>query len=541
MTTLAFRSFSGVAPRLTPYRLPMHMAQVASNIDLVSRTSQPFKQPLSVSTGYTPNALSSIYRFGQDLISDTQYWFHFAGFDVDFVKGAIAQDQTERTYFSGFGAPKVTDNTLGLVGGPPYPADYYTLGVPAPTVKPNVDVTGAGTGDAEARAYVYTYVSGWGEESAPSPASDVDDVQSGQTVTISAMQTGPAGDYNVTAKRVYRSVTGSAGTLYYFVKEIPIGDVSTVDNVTTLGEPLQTEGWVPPPSNSYGMTQMANGITLLFDGYDVCPSVQYAPYAYPVGYRQSTDYKIVGGKAFGNQAVVCTVGNPYFVTGMAPDSLALQKIEFPQGCVSKRSIVAVPGGVVYASPDGLVFIGADGSARLATEGLLARKDWQALNPESIHAYLWNNRYVGFYDTGIVQGGFLFEPKEQDAAFSFIDTYATAGYADLLQDELYLKITSEIHKWNAGASAMTGTWRSGVQSLGRDENMAVARVRAVTYPVTLKLYADGVLKHTQSVADQKPFRLPGDYRARQYEVEISGANEVYEAVVASSLDELVRVQ
>lgn len=540
MSALVFRTFSGVAPRFTPYRLPMQMAQVASNLDLVSRTARPFKQPLSVSTGYTPDDLSSIYRFGQDLISDTQYWFHFAGFDVDFVKAAIAQDQTERTYFSGFGAPKVTDNTLALVGGPPYPLDYYTLGVPAPTVKPNVALGGGGAGDALARAYVYTYVSGWGEESAPSPASDVIDVMEGQSVTVSNMQTGPAGDYNVTAKRIYRSVTGSSGTLYYLVKEVPIGDVSTVDDVATLGEPLQTEGWVPPPANAYGMTQMANGIALLFDGFDVCPSVQYAPYAYPVGYRQSTDFKIVGGRAFGNQAVVCTVGNPYFVTGMAPDSLALQKIEFPQGCVSKRSIVAVPGGVVYASPDGLVFIGADGSARLATEALLSREDWQALNPESISAYLWNNRYVGFYDTGVVQGGFLFEPKEQDAAFSFIDTHASAGYSDLLQDELYLKIGSEIHKWNSGASPFTGTWRSGVQSISRDENMAVARVRAVAYPVTFKLYADGVLKHTLSVPSQQVFRLPSGYRARQYEVEVSGTNEIYEAVVATSIDEIKRV-
>lgn len=538
MSVLSYPIFSGVAPRYTPPRLPRHLAQTALNIDLSARTTRPWKDPLSVSTGYAANALSSIYRFGQDVVSDTQYWFHFAGFDVDFVKGAIAQDQTERTYFTGFGAPKVTDNTLGLTAGPPYPADYYTLGVPAPTAAPTVVITGSGSGDAEARAYVYTYVTGWGEESAPSPASAAQDVLPGQTVTLSALQTGPVGDYNVTAKRIYRSVTGSAGTLYYFVKEIAVATTSTVDDAATLGEPLQTEGWVPPPTAAYGITQMANGITLVFDGFDVCPSVQYAPYAYPAGYRQSTDFKIVGGKAFGNQALVCTVGCPYLVTGVAPDSLMLSKIEFPQACVSKRSIVAVPGGCVYASPDGLVFVDASGRAFLATEKLFTREDWQALNPESIHAYLYNGRYVGFYDTGIVQGGFIFEPKEEDAAFSFIETYATAGYSDLLQDELYLKIGTEIKKWNAAGTKMSTTWRSGITTLGKPENMAVARVRAFTYPVTFKLYADGVLKHTKSVSNAEIFKMPGDYNATEYEIEITGTNEARSAIVATSVDELV---
>jgi hypothetical protein len=537
VTVLAYKRFSGVAPRATPFRLPPAMAQVASNLDLASRTFRPLSVPLSVSTGYTANALSSIYRFGQDLISDTQYWFHFAGFDVDFVKAAIAEDQTERTYFSGFGAPKVTNNTLGLVGGPPYPADYYTLGVPAPTTKPTVGKAGTGTGQSEARVYVYTYVTGWGEESAPSPASDVLDVQSGETVTVSNLLTGPVGDYNVTAKRIYRSVTGTAGTLYYFVKEVAIGVTSTDDDADDVSEPLSTVDWEPPPASAFGMTQMANGITLLLDGFDILPSVQYAPYAYPKGYRLSTDFKIVGAKAFGNQAVIATTGYPYLLSGTASDSLSLTKIEVPQACVSKRSMVNVGGGVVYASPDGLVLVSASGETRVLTENIFTRAQWQALNPESINAYFWNNRYVGFYDTGSVQGGFIFDPAEADAAFNFIGTFASAGYSDLLQDELYLKIGTEIHKWNAGASKMTGVWRSGVTTLQRSENLGAARVFAVEYPVTFKVYADGVLRHTQTVNGHDIFRLPSGYQALQYEIELSGVNEAYEALLATSPDEL----
>lgn len=517
------------------------MAQVALNLDLASRTFRPLKDPLSVSTGYTAHALSSIYRFGQDLISDTLYWFHNAGADVDYVKGAISNDQTERTYFTGNGSPKVTNNTLALTGGPPYPFDFYTLGVPPPGTAPTVVITGVGSGDVESRTYCYTFVTGWGEESAPSPASAPQDFLPGQTVTLSSLETAPAGDYNITAKRIYRSVPSSQGTLFYFVKEVSIATTSTVDDVATIGEPLKTQDWDVPPSGGYAITQMANGIMLIMDGFDVCPSVQYAPYAYPLGYRLSTDFKIVGCKAIGNAAVIGTTGCPYVIDGVSPDALSLRKIEIPQACVSKRSMVAVGGGVVYASPDGLVLIGANGFAGVITEHLFTHEQWQAFNPESIHAYHWNGRYVGFYDTGSVQGGFIFDAKEQDAAFNPISTYATAGYSDLLQDALYLKIGTAIYRWIGAGTTMSGAaWRSGITTLHKPCNFGAARVMASAYPVTLKFYADGALKATKTVANKKAFRLPGNYLANYFEIEVSGVNEVHEVVVASTMREIAGV-
>jgi hypothetical protein len=515
------------------------MAQTALNLNLESRTLRPWRGLQDIQTGLTTGTPSTIYRFGLDLLSDTQYWFNFTSKDVDLVKGPLVADQTERTIYTGDGAPKWTNNTLALTA-PPYPAAYRDLGVPAPSTAPTVSVTGTGSGTEETRVYLYTNVTTYGEESAPSPASaEVTVAASGHTVTITGFATAPTGNSSTVARRIYRSVTSATGvTNYYFIKELPNGTSSTTDDVgDAIGEPIETSDWLLPPSTMFGITAMANGVLVGFDQNDVCISVAYVPYAWPLAYRLSTDYPIVGGKAIGNQVVVLTTGNPYLLSGVAPESMTLTKLEWPQACVSKRSIVNVGGAVVFASPDGLCAVDGAGQLTNLTEALFSRDDWQALNPESMHGYVHNGRYVGFYDTGVIQGGFVFEPRQGDAAFSYIDTYATAGYADLIQDELFLKVTTKIQKWNATGAYSNYTWLSGVSTLERPENLGVAMVRADAYPVTFKLYADEVLKHTQSVSNNLPFRLPSGYKAAQYEVEISGANEVYEVLVASTPTEL----
>lgn len=56
-------------------------------------------------------------------------------------------------------------------------------------------------------------------------------------------------------------------------------------------------------------------------------------------------------------------------------------------------------------------------------------------------------------------------------------------------------------------------------------------------VTFKLYADGVLKHTQTVTDNEPFRLPGGYLSNLYEIEIISDVPVTRVSVAESIFEL----
>lgn len=58
-----------------------------------------------------------------------------------------------------------------------------------------------------------------------------------------------------------------------------------------------------------------------------------------------------------------------------------------------------------------------------------------------------------------------------------------------------------------------------------------------YDITFKLYADDVLKHTQVVTSDEPFRLPGGYLSNIYSVEIVSALPVTRVSVAENIFEL----
>lgn len=546
------RSFSGVAPALTPWKLPPGMAQVALNINPDSRTVKPWRDAVVASAGYALGTTTTIFRFGRSLISDVEYWFQWA-FDVDVVKGPIVGDATERTFYTGDGAPKWTNNTLALTGGPPYPAAYRDLGMVRPVNPPVMSVTGtAASQDYVIVGYAYTVVSPYGEESAPSPICDGQKVYSGQTASLSNFDPAPVGTGSASARRLYRSVTSSTDTNLYFVKEFGPTDLTAVDDVgTNIGEVIQTATWDPPPATMFGIVAMANGIMVGFDGYDVLPSAQYAPYAYPKEYRLSTDFPIIGGCAVGTQVLVFTMGNPYILSGTTPDALSLTKIESPEACVSKRSIVnitsAMPslsatsvmaGTVYYASQNGLCACDASGNVINVLNGIMNRDDWQALNPRSINGFTYNGRYFGFFDTGEVQGGFCFDPRGAESCLTFFSFYATGGFYDIAQDHLLLQVSSNIVLWNAADQPLTATWRSGVIETP-PQTWWGAKVRAADYneTVTFRLYGDGALIWEETVADARTFRLPCDDDCEQWEIEIETTTEVYEVILAQSTADL----
>jgi hypothetical protein len=297
---------------------------------------------------------------------------------------------------------------------------------------------------------------------------------------------------------------------------------------------------------------MANGILIGFSGNDVYPSAQYAPYAWPLKYRLSTDFPIVGGATMGNQALILTWGFPYMLTGTTPDDLKLTKIDTPEACVSKRSIrnlqspmPSIGGGTIdvgtvyYASQNGLCSCDAGGNVVNVLNGMMNRSDWQALNPASIQGYTYNGRYFGFFNTGTVQGGFCFDPRGSDASLTLFPFYATAGFMDLAQDHLLLQVGTNIVLWNASSTPLTATWRSGVIETPMQTHQ-FACVLAKSYTggtVTFKLYADGVLIWTEVVGSNRPFRVPGDDKAFQWEIEIVTTTEVYEVVLAKSAEDM----
>lgn len=390
--------------------------------------------------------------------------------------------------------------------------------------------------DDESRAYVYTYVSAYGEEGPPSPASGVIDVNPSQPVALSSMSAGPSGAYNITHKKIYRTNTGSSTTEYQYVMTVAVAVTEITDSVESeaLGAVLASSGWDAPPADMAGLFATPLGTLCGFSGNLFCESEPYLPHAWPVGYQVPLDEDIVAAGSYGNNLLVVTTGAPYLATG-SPGSRVFEKLEMGYACVSKRGFVDIGYACIYPAINGLMMAGM-GNVQLATAGILTQADWQALNPASIHGYLHDAKYVGFWDNDLSEG-FIYDPQTGD--FVLHDIPATAGYHNPATGTLHVVSNGQIVPWEGG-SAKTFIWKSKVFVMPAPHNFACAQVTAAAYPLTFKLYADGVLKHTQTVSGIQPFRLPGGFRADRYEVEVSGSSVITAVSVADSMQELGQV-
>ena len=100
-------------------------------------------------------------------------------------------------------------------------------------------------------------------------------------------------------------------------------------------------------------------------------SEAYRPHAWPPGYVITTEFPIVGIGVCGQSIVACTQGSPYLVTGVNPSSMALTKINLPEPCLHRGSIVITDTTVLYVSQNGLIQISQSGAGGNMTEGWIS--------------------------------------------------------------------------------------------------------------------------------------------------------------------------
>jgi hypothetical protein len=167
--------------------------------------------------------------------------------------------------------------------------------------------------------------------------------------------------------------------------------------------------------------------------------------------------------------------------------------------------------------------------------MFTRAQWQTtFNPPSIRAYQHDMKYIAFYTNGNISGGFIFDLTTGQLIMHTL--YATAGYNDLQADKLYTTSSDRTVKiWLAG-TALNYTWKSKKFTMPQVMGFSCAQVEAEAYPVTTKIYSDGILVHTQTVASRTPFRLPVA-PGRDWEFQIEGSTEVFSVFVAQSMEEL----
>ena len=521
--------FSGIAPKISPDKLPGNAAVIAQNCRVDRGSLRPIKAPSLVAT--LPNTANSIFYYDQ-----SSMWLYWNTTGIDVALSPVSLDAYSRFYWTGEAYPMYSYQGRPSANLP----NGFKLGVPAPGNAPTVGKSGTITGTPEDRYYVFTYVTPIGEEGPPSAPSSVISVTTTETVTLNFIADSLT-SYNLGAgalRRIYRTVQGTSGTQYQFVKDIPIATLTTTDALldAQTGELLPSAGYFPPPTDLQGIKATPNGYLVGFTGNTLCPSEAFLPHAWNPANQISFPSPVTGLAITGDSIVVFTKEMPYLVTGTTPDSLSAIQIDHPQTCANKASIVNMGGYAMFVSPDGICSVSAN-DLIVATKNFYTREQWQAFTPSTAKAFFYEGIYIVF-TSGVA---LMFDVREQPAILTQITGYSfVSGYQDLQTDTLYLleASTGKVYSWETGSS-LTAAWKTKPVRVQHPTCPAAARIFA-TGPVTVQLWADGssVFGPT-TISDSNPFRLPSGYRAMEFQaqVQVSSGVEVQSLTIADALAEL----
>jgi hypothetical protein len=491
------KDFGGLIPKLNDRSLPPNHASVAQNTQLYSGQLRGLRQPLAVADlNANPFTIERAYRLydGSTSIRDAVgTWIAFDSTDINFIRGALKNDQFDRYYAAGSTQAPSVASAAGWTAGTP----IYDLGVPPPTAAPTVTPPATGSVD-ETRAYVYTFVNEWGEESEPSPASvpTTGDITGVWAITgIETAYTGTLNPNPLDKVRIYRTVVGSSSVDYRFVTEFTPSAPPTPETYNdngdgtpdangfrtrtsdiALNESLPSLGWTLPPPDLQGIVNMANGIMVGFSGRDIYFSEPYRPHTFPVEYIRSVDSDIVGLGVYQSGVVVCTVANPYVGSGTASTSISLTRLDDVEPCLSQRSIVNGIEGVLYASQNGLIMVNQSGAYNVI-QPLMTRNEWRAeYKPETSRSAADGDRILTFNS---LNTGWIFAPSEPLGHIVNLANFTnvTGVQTDPFTGEAYIISDDVVYLWNpVTTEPQSYIWRSKEFELPYPVNMGAYRIQ-----------------------------------------------------------------
>ncbi len=399
----------------------------------------------------------------------------------------------------------------------------------------------------DTRAYIYTFVSSFGtlkEESAPSPPSQLITTRTDRPVALTGFASPPAGAYNITHIRIYRSVTGETTDSYQFLDEIEIGTTSYNDgaSIPALGEVVPTIGWDVPPTDLDGLISLPYGSLAGFSGKTVYFSEPYYPHAWPSAYGISVPHPIIGLGVIGASVVVMTTAYPYIISGL-PGSQSTELVPINEPCVAPRSITSDEAGVIYASPNGLVTIGMDGRGLISTPQF-SRTEWQEIVNTGMSAEVYDGRY--FCITRDPARPLMVFNRREPGTLTFLEIAANDLWVSPEQAQLYYAATDDscIYQVDANPIAFeTYTWRSKRFALPRGVTLSAFQIdadfQALIDPsrsLLMDVYADQALLASYTVTDRSPLRLPAA-RYRELEFELRGNLDVRSVALGTTVSEL----
>jgi hypothetical protein len=237
--------------------------------------------------------------------------------------------------------------------------------------------------------------------------------------------------------------------------------------------------------------------------------------------------------------------------------MQVQKLDFQEACVSKRSLVTIGNTAYYASPNGIAAIVAN-QGLLLTQHLITREDWQLFKPETMFGFSYQDDYGLLYDSELTQAqmkiGIGQAPGEMPVSgLLWIDLIDQDMRVETLDSQLAVLETKTeriltVHNesgWGlkevyGAATTKTFSWRSKQFRFPLFINFSVLVVEADDYPVTIEIYGDEVSRYTVAVQNNGIQRLPSGYEAKVWEIVIDSQYPVTNVLVGTSVQEVMGV-
>jgi len=245
---------------------------------------------------------------------------------------------------------------------------------------------------------------------------------------------------------------------------------------------LLTDDFDPPNTAMIGLTLAQNNMVAGFFDNQLCFAEPNKPWAWPIKYRVTFEHEIVALEVVGGYLIVLTDTYAFRVSGNDPLTLSVSRIDTPYPCLSKRSVVNMGYGVLFATYGGLALWSPAGIA-LATKYIHDWDTWDDdIDPTTIVGHFYNDKYFGSHSTG----SFLFERNEEIGGY-----YVTTGHqfnsawTDVLDNALYTSSDTlgSITQWGSASSPLRPMeWKSKTVVTQDYINLGAARIIA-DYTIT----------------------------------------------------------
>lgn len=413
----------GLIRRGNAWDIPDDALTVATNVVVRNGKLEPLKG-LGSAVYTAGSAPAWIWKLGANWLSSTSRRF------------AVPWEDDQLIYVTvGAAPPQRTNGTT-----------TERLGIVAPATGPTAATGAAGAITGTNLSYVVTYLSALGQESAPSPASDLVS-PSAERVNLSNIPTSGS-----LQRKLYR--TNAAG-VYCYVATLNAADTTYEDNtaVADLGDPILTEDYSEAP-NLQGLALGKYRATLLgWIGSEVYQCEPGVPEDWNAGTSVGAD--VVAAVATPLGFLVLTAANPVLITGVDFESRTVTEYDNTYGCSAAFSVCVTDYGPVWWSPRGLILYTRGGSFVPLMVQHFDQDDIDGYSTAGMEAVYENGRVL----LGHSGGTLICDLSEFESNGPvFTESTLTFGAAHRVDDgTAYVADGTAIKAWGAG-SALTMTVR-----------------------------------------------------------------------------------